>query len=103
MSEKPTTLQLLAEEANRKQELAQRILTQMGPDHKADKLSDQTMSQVRLGIDNFEACILRIREEDAEKAIYFFSRGCWNLGEAMGRSKVENPRGKECLPPESTS
>lgn len=92
-----------SEEANRKQELASRIFKQMEPDHSDKKLSDATLAQVKLAIDNFEACIQRLRADNAEEAIYFFSRGCWNLGEAMGRAKVENPKRKEFLPPESTA
>lgn len=101
MAEEKTFGQLFVEETNRKQQLAQKILGQMGPDHENKKISDITMSQVKLAIDNFEACIQRCRSNNAEEAIYFFSRGCWNLGEAMGRAKVENPKRKEFLPPET--
>jgi len=102
MLEKPNVLELLVAETNRKQDLTQKILIQMTPDFENKKLSGLTRSQVNMARDNFEACLLKIKAGEIENAIYLFSRGCWNLGEAMGRAKLENPdHTKECLPPES--
>jgi len=96
-------LESLLEETHKKQELALRIREQMGPDYEAKKISDYTVSQIKLAIDNFEACIQKLRGEEWDDAVYFFSRGCWNLGEGLGRAKLENPKKQQLRIPEVLS
>lgn len=89
----PKTLEeQLLETIEKKRELLMRISTQMQPDVENKVLSEETIQQHRLALDNLDASAISLGRGDHEKTLHFFSRACSNMGEFKGRSDKERGR-----------
>jgi hypothetical protein len=83
-----TLADLFLEAVERKLELADIIYKQMQPLYDANIISQESMGKIKLAQESLKACKMRLSTEP-EDAIYLFSRGCWNLGEGIGRGRIE--------------
>lgn len=86
----PKTLEEhLQETIGKKRELLMRISIQMQPDIENKILSDTTVQQHTLALDNLDAAAIQLARKDYVKTLHFFSRACSNMGEFKGRSDKE--------------
>lgn len=83
-----TLTELFLEAIEGKLGLADVIYKQMQPFYDAGVISQESMGKIKLAQESLKACKMRLSTEPKD-AIYLFSRGCWNLGEAVGRGRFE--------------
>ena len=89
---KKTLEEYLIEAIAEKRLLVDKITAQMQGDVDDEVLSSLTIRQHHLSIDNLDAALINLKKGDYQQAIYFYGRGCSNMGEFKGRSDKE--RGK---------
>jgi hypothetical protein len=61
----------------------------MEADIASGKLSARTLTCVHTAQESFKAARLHMQQNKHSDAVYLFNRGCWNMGEVMGRSFYE--------------
>ena len=67
---------------------------QMRPDIEAGVLTAQTQECMHIAHESLEAAKIKLTQGRLADAVYLFSRGCWKMGEVIGRAayeKVEVP------------
>jgi len=79
----------LEEAIHVKMELLNRNREQMRSDMDSGVLSSRTVGCLHTAQESFKAAKLHLDQDKAADAMYLFSRGCWNMGEVMGRSAFE--------------
>lgn len=82
-------IEKLEEAIQIKLDLADKMALQMQDDVKNKIISSMTIEKHYVAKESLEAAKLRVKAGNVKEALYFFSRGCWNLGEFMGRSRIE--------------
>lgn len=89
--ERPSTgvVQAITQALQEKTLLISKIHTQITSDVEKGVLSAETINLLALARDNFDASLINLKQNNYPEAVYLFSRGCWNLGEFMGRSSIE--------------
>jgi hypothetical protein len=70
--------------------LKEKIKPQMDERLKLETVTPVTAQHYTMAVDNFDKALVELaRGEDYQEAVYFFSRGCVNMGELLGKAEKE--------------